>query len=151
MPRGTLAALGYAIARALEAEPVAAVFVYGSVAAGTDSVGSDVDTFVLLSEDVGDRASRIRTEFVHLQRRLGYTPDLDHPVELFSTADATAALDAVERAVRERSFDRLPIDGDEREVLHALTDARLPLHGGDDLDCLIARAERLAALMPTAP
>jgi predicted nucleotidyltransferase len=150
MPRATLAALGYAIASALDGEPVAAAFVYGSVASGTDRVDSDVDTFVLLSEDVGDGRSRIRAEFTQLQRRLGYIPDADHPVELFTTADAAAALDAAERAVRDGTFDRLRIDGDEREVLHALTDSRLLLLGGAALDQLSARAERLAALIPTA-
>jgi len=150
MTRETLAALGYATARALAAEPVAAVFVYGSVAIGTDRVGSDVDTFVLLSEDVGERRRGIRAEFARLQRRLGYTPDAEHPVELFTSADAAGALDDAERAIRDGRLDRLTAEGDEREVLHALTDSRLLLLGGDSLDSLTARAERLAALIRTS-
>jgi len=149
MARGTPAALGYAIARALDAEPVAAVFVYGSVAMNTDGTESDVDTFVLLSEDVGERRRRIQVAFYRLQQRLGYIPDPDHPVELFCTDDAAAALDVVERAVQSGSLDQLPVEGDEREVLRALTQPRLLLHGGIDLDRLTDRAVRIADLIRT--
>lgn len=138
------AELGYAIGRALDGIDVVAAFVYGSVAAGTAGPGSDVDTFVLLAADPGEHRPRLRAAFHELQERLGCTPDPEYPVELFAVAAATAALDAVERALAAGTAGALDPTGDEREVVRALTGPRLVLRGAPELDLLTERAERLA-------
>ncbi len=148
MARATPAELGYAIGRALDGTDVVAVLVYGSVATGTDGPGSDVDTFVLLAADPGEHRPRLRAGFHRLQERLGWTPDPQYPVELFSTAAAGAALDGLAGALAAGTSDRLDPVGDEREVLRALTGPRLVLLGGPELDRLTARAEDLAGRLP---
>lgn len=141
------AILGQAVTQGMDGIAVSAVFIYGSVALGADHAGSDLDTFVLLSDDIDARKRRqVRANFCELQVRLGYQPDTKHPVELFSVDAATAALNIVEVAAIDGSLAALPVNGDEREVLIALSGPRLLLWGGHHLDRLTARAMRLAWL-----
>lgn len=142
------AMLGQAVMQALDGIAVSAVFIYGSVALGTDHAGSDLDTFILLTDDIEARRRRqVRADFCELQVSLGYQPDTKHPVELFSVGAAAAALDIVEVVAIAGSLAALPINGDEREVLGALSGPRLLVWGGYDLDRLTARAMRLARLV----
>ncbi|MEU2021886.1 nucleotidyltransferase domain-containing protein [Streptomyces sp. NPDC016469] len=124
-----------------------AAFVYGSVAAGRAGPASDVDTFVLLARPLSDGAAReLRTSFVDLQRRLGYVPDTDYPVELFTVEQVHTALTGavVERAVEQsRSVEKLGTalaESDEVEILRALLGVRLTVRHSPRLDELTALA-----------
>jgi predicted nucleotidyltransferase len=144
------AAFGLAVAQALRQIPVVAVFVYGSVAADIDHVGSDIDTFVLTQTEIADRCRlRIRADFHQLQQRLGYRPDPEFPVEVFSVAAVDAVLDTLDNAITGGTFAALPEDGDEREILRALTDTRWVLQPSADLDRLTTRAQHLTSRLVT--
>ena len=109
--------------------PVAGAFIYGSVARGTARVGSDIDVFVLLDEPLDfPMIASLRSAFVDLQRRLGYQPDLEYQVELFTIEAAGDALTS-----------RAP-DEDQREVRRALTDVKTVIIGSQRLDELILQA-----------
>lgn len=113
----------------LEGLPVTAAFIYGSVARGTATAGSDIDVFVLLEHPLAPAAAvSVRTAFVELQLRLGYRPDLEYPVELFTVEAASDALAA------------LNPDEDQREVRRALTDTKTVVIAGARLDDLILQA-----------
>lgn len=109
--------------------PVVGAFVYGSVARGTATAESDIDVFLLLeAEQPPDRTAALRAAFVDLQRRLGYRPDVEYPVELFTLDQVRTAL-----AVDEP-------DEDQREIRHALGDTKIVLVGSAELEVLIAMA-----------
>jgi len=128
-----------------------AAFVYGSVAAGRNHPGSDLDCFVLLTEEP-DPVHRLRVgeEFAALQRRLGLTPDPHHPVELFTVGACWSAL-------RSPTAGRLlagdagqppdPADSDEVEIMHALLDERIELRSSP---CLAALTDQAEAVVRTA-
>jgi predicted nucleotidyltransferase len=146
----TRAAFGLAVARTLRHIPVVAVFVYGSVAAGVDHVGSDIDTFVLTPTEIADRHRlRVRADFHRLQKGLGYRPDPEFPVEVFGVTAVDAVLDTLDKAVAGGTFAALSEDGDEREILRALTGTRWVLQPGADLDRLTTRAQQLASRLGT--
>lgn len=124
-----------------------AAFVYGSVATGRAGPTSDVDTFVLLARPLPDEAVReLRTSFVDLQKQLGYVPDTDYPVELFTMEQVHTALTGteVERAVEQsRSQEELDTglaESDGVEILRALLGARLTVRPSPRLDELTALA-----------
>lgn len=110
-----------------------AVLLYGSYAAGTDGPSSDLDCLVVLNRDRECDLSAARKDYVHLQYRLGFMPDLAHPVETFTLRRCLSLLRAatlhgrLEHACRARA----PLSGDDdaREVFHAFTSPRLALQG----------------------
>lgn len=123
-----------------------AAFVYGSVATGGASAGSDIDVFVIVDGEPSavDR-HRVGRAFVELQHALGYTPDPCHPVELFSLARCAAGLrvERVESALRALSEDEMAVDGaaaDDLEILRALVTPRLRVIDGPELDRFDANA-----------
>src|SRR5258708_20631937 len=66
-------------------DELAATFIYGSVASGRAHPGSDIDCFVItVRELTSDHRGRTAMRFAELQRNLGFTPDPDYPVEIFS-------------------------------------------------------------------
>jgi predicted nucleotidyltransferase len=69
-------------------------FIYGSVAEGRARRGSDIDCFVLTKSDLHSqiRADVGRT-FAAFQRRLGYSPDLAFPIEIFGTRRCIRAIE----------------------------------------------------------
>jgi predicted nucleotidyltransferase len=109
--------------------PVAGAFVYGSVARGTATSASDIDVFVLLERPLNPTTTAsLRKAFADLQLRLGYQPDLEYPVELFTIEAARHAL--VVHAP----------DEDQREVRRALTDTKIVIVASTRLDELILQA-----------
>jgi predicted nucleotidyltransferase len=115
------------ILAALAGLPVVGAFIYGSVARDTATAASDIDIFVLLATDLPrSRLAAVRTAFIDLQRRLGYQPDPEYPVELFSVDRVRAAI-AVEAA-----------DEDQREVRRALRDTKVMLVDSAQLQEVIA-------------
>ncbi|MGH3712925.1 MAG: nucleotidyltransferase domain-containing protein [Micromonosporaceae bacterium] len=131
---------------------VVAAFVYGSVAAGTAKADSDIDCFVLLKARNDDTlARRLRAGFILLQTRLGFTPDVRYPVELFTPGDCQRALSGpqVARALRQATSGQ-PVDShlaetDAVEVLRALLGPRLTVRASRDLDALTRQAQRVLA------
>ena len=106
--------------------PVAGAFIYGSVARGTATSASDIDVFVLLEHPLDPATTAyLRSAFVELQLRLGYQPDLEYPVELFTIEAARNALLAH------------AADEDQREVRRALTDTKTVIVASAQLDELI--------------
>src|SRR5258708_7753113 len=82
-----------AVLGAIHDLPACGVVVYGSVAAGTATTSSDLDTLILTEHDLAESAGdQLRERFVAMQLRLGLQPDLQYPVELFSLAAATGSL-----------------------------------------------------------
>jgi predicted nucleotidyltransferase len=132
------------------ASDLAAAFIYGSFAYGNARAGSDIDCFVLTSRELApDHAGRLAARFAGLQRALGFTPDPDHPVEIFSVAacgsllaDATLAT-ALRQASVTGTLDPRLAYGDPAEVLRALLDRRLVLRPAPVLDVLTTRAHAL--------
>jgi predicted nucleotidyltransferase len=111
--------------------PVVAAFIYGSVARDTATAESDIDVFVLLATELPPvRTETVRAAFVDLQRRLGYRPDVNYPVELFTIEDAREALATDEP------------DDDQREIRHALQDVKIVLVGSAELEDLVTLAGR---------
>jgi predicted nucleotidyltransferase len=102
----------------LKGMPVAAAFIYGSVAHGTAIPNSDIDVFVVLEHDLpGEQISELRSRFHDVQRCLGYMPDPQFPVEIFTVAAIGDALAAVEP------------DEDQQEIRRALMDKKIMLTG----------------------
>lgn len=124
-----------------------AAFVYGSVATGRATAASDIDCFVMLRERLTRRSALpLRRGFAELQRRLGYTPDPEYPLELFTvgecyTATAGAAVAcALDRYERTGVVEPAWRDCDDLEIVRALTGPRLPLAGEHVLVRLADRA-----------
>jgi predicted nucleotidyltransferase len=148
MTSATGAAIQAAIRDALRGVSVAGCFVYGSVARGCSTAASDLDTFVLLPRDLPQHSrDRLRTLFVELQRGLGLPPDLTYPVELFTIDTAWRALIHIERCLDGGTFGDLAKDGDEREVLRALSGAQLVVVHSEALAELTAEAHRINELV----
>lgn len=129
-----------------------AAFVYGSVAAGRARPTSDVDTFVLLAQPMAAHAEQqLRSGFVELQERLGYTPDITYPVELFTVQQSQAALAggevsrAIQQACSQGKVSSDLADSDAVEVLRALLGARLTVRASAQLDELTVRANQVLA------
>ncbi|HEX8346922.1 MAG TPA: nucleotidyltransferase domain-containing protein [Actinoplanes sp.] len=125
-------------------------FVYGSVAAGRAGPGSDIDCFVITASDLdGPQHRRLDAGFAELQRTLGYTPDPDYPIEIFSVGACQAALRSSEldrmltAAAVAGGMDRRMAESDEVEVLRALLDRRLVLRHAEVLDVLTTQAHAL--------
>jgi len=112
---------------------VLAALIYGSVATGRATPDSDIDCLVVVSEDpvpgVGDR---VRAEFADLQRRLGYTPDPEYPIELFGmetcrTLLRSSTYDAAATGQRSRKPAAAGTLDDAAELVHALTSPRIAI------------------------
>jgi len=123
-----------------------AAFVYGSVATGRATAASDVDCLVVARGPitVGLRAE-MRERFRALQLHLGYTPDLEHPVELFSLQRCREALAGglVERALHAAArgaVTRDVTDGDDLEIVRSLVDHRFVVRSSPALDELSREA-----------
>jgi hypothetical protein len=131
-------------------DELAAAFIYGSVASGRTHPGSDIDCFVITVQELTpDRRHQTAVQFAELQRNLGFTPDPDYPVEIFSVAAcesllAGAVLDAALRdATLTGAIDPGLVESDSIEVLRALLDRRLVLRHGPVLDQLTSQAQEL--------
>src|SRR5262249_10346834 len=72
------------------------------------------------------RTVALRAAFVDLQRRLGYRPDVEYPVELFTLDQVRAAIAADEP------------DEDQREIRQAFGDTKIVLVGSAELDEVMA-------------
>jgi Polymerase beta, Nucleotidyltransferase len=134
---------------------VNAAFIYGSVAAGRNRPGSDLDCFVLTEQGlVGAERRRIKAGFATLQRELGFTPDPVYPVELFSIEACRTILSdpALGRILTKTAMDDIEPDvaqSDQVEVLRALLDRRLVVRHSTCLDVLSEQARSL--VRRTAP
>lgn len=136
-----------------------AACLYGSVVTGHATAASDIDCFVALRERLpGRSASGLRRSFAGLQRRLGYAPDPEYPLELFTlgqchTATAGAAIvHALDRYEQAGVVDPAWRDCDELEIVRALTGPRLPLAGEQVLARLADRARgAVAAALAARP
>ncbi len=131
-------------------DELAAAFIYGSVASGRAHPGSDIDFFVItVRELTPGRRHRTAVRFAELQRGLGFTPDPDYPVEIFSVAACESLLAGVvlDAALRNTlltgAIDPSLIESDDIEVLCALLDRRLVLRRGPVLDQLTSQAQEL--------
>lgn len=135
-----------------------AAFVYGSVAAGRAGPASDLDCFVLVRMPLASvQLELIRTEFGVLQRRLGYVPDPEYPIELFTADACHAALDSdllndvLSDAAATGHIDPHVAEDDNVEVLRALLDHRVVLRQAPALDLLTARAHDVLGQHPAPP
>lgn len=128
-------------------DTLVAAFIYGSVAAGRNHSESDIDCFVLTGSEVArDTRQHVGRGFAELQRQLGFTPDPDYPIEIFSVATcefllADTLLDtAIWGAAIAGTIDAVLAESDAVEVLRALLDRRLVIRPARELDQLTARA-----------
>ena len=128
------------LARAAPVEAHAA-FIYGSVAAGRAGPASDIDCFVLVAENTDTKTrERLRSGFIDLQQRLGFTPDPIHSLELFSVTRCRAALEsehvrlsllrAAMATPETAEFD----ESDDMEILRALVGTRLSVVDNPGVD-----------------
>lgn len=102
--------------RAISPLPVDSVLIYGSVARGTATARSDIDVLVLLASPVDAAVlNQTRSDVAQAQMELGYLPDPDFPVEIFTLARASAAVAAEDP------------DEDQAEIIRALTDDQVVL------------------------
>ena len=130
-------------------EELVAAFIYGSVAAGRAGPDSDIDCFVLTAGDLTeDLRAQLGAEFAELQRELGYRPDPDYPLEVFSVAQCESVLagDTFARIVADADHGRLDpqaATSDEAEILRALLDQRLVVKHAPALDQLTDQARAL--------
>jgi hypothetical protein len=136
---------------------VTAAFIYGSVARQRVHAASDVDCFILTSNDFPpSQRHYIRNEFVELQRTLGFTPDVDYPVELFSVAACRAALSGptlnliLTEALVTGQVRRKFLESDDVEILRALLDRRLVLRHAPVLDALTRQARATLQRYPAS-
>ncbi|MFI1163278.1 nucleotidyltransferase family protein [Streptomyces sp. NPDC020801] len=137
------------------------VFIYGSVATGQAGPGSDIDCFVLLAEpETAETTTHLRSGFVELQRHLGYTPDPEYPIEVFTRQQCREALDsrtvrqAIQQARTHGHVDPELAASDEAEVLRALLGTRLTVRTCPQLDELTDHAKQVVAQhlgIPGAP
>ncbi|MGC5054729.1 nucleotidyltransferase domain-containing protein [Micromonospora sp. DT48] len=123
-----------------------AAFIYGSVAADRAGPYSDIDCFVITARDLSpEQRHLLGNEFATLQCSLGYVPDPDYPIELFSVGACVAALESepLHRALAGAAGGQLDpsvATSDEVEVLGALLDRRMVIRPSPVLDELTARA-----------
>jgi hypothetical protein len=131
---------------------VTAAFIYGSVAWQHIHQGSDIDCFIVTAGEVpAPLRQYIRAEFVELQRSLGFTPDIDYPVEVFSVAACRTALSGqtlaliLAEALAAGRVRPDSVETDELEILRALLDKRLVLRPAPALDSLTTQAHAVLA------
>lgn len=129
-----------------------AAFVYGSVATGQAGPTSDIDTFVLIAQPLPAVAvQQLRSGFVDLQERLGYRPDVNFPIELFTVHQSQSALagsevkQAIQLACSSGTVSSDLLDSDGVEVLRALLGTRLTVRASAQLDELTAYANQILA------
>lgn len=120
-----------------------AAFIYGSVARGTAGPDSDIDALVMTRTTLPpEQLADLRRVLADLQRQLGYQPDADAPVEVFSVERCLCAvrgvlvLRAVYCAAIGREIDTMTLETDDLEILRAMLDARLPVVDSPLLDSL---------------
>jgi predicted nucleotidyltransferase len=119
------------------ADAVAAAFIYGSVAGGRSGPSSDIDCFVITHCDLpAEVRTRVAVGFTALQRSLGFVPDPEYPIEVFSVrfCDSTLRGPVLERIVSDVAIggvmDSQVAASDEVEVLRALLDQRIVVRPG---------------------
>lgn len=127
-------------------------FIYGSVATGRAGPGSDIDCFVLLAQpETAEMATQLRSGFAELQSDLGYTPDPEYPIELFTLQQCQEALNsssvhqAIQQARMHGHVDPVLAASDEAEVLRALLGTRLTVRTCPQLRELTDHAKRVVA------
>lgn len=134
---------------------VEAAFVYGSVVAGTATADSDIDTFVIPRVDLPEQlSSELAAKCTQLQLDLGYRPDREHPVEIFSVRVCVEALHevltlrALFTAARGDVLDPMTLNSDCLEILRAMLYPRLVVIDSPILDSLtriaLGRLDRAA-------
>lgn len=127
------------------------VFIYGSVAAGTATPASDIDCVILTTDEVShDLQMQISAGFIGLQQRLGYTPDLLFPIELFTVEQCRETLGSRETRLRVLSLSSTASEtnfliSDGAEILRALLSRRVTVWPSPNLDELTLRADSFAA------
>jgi hypothetical protein len=132
-------------------DALVAAFVYGSAATGRAGPTSDIDCFILVHGFSTELRERIAAPFAALQRSLGYTPDPEHPVEVFTVHQCRAALTGnllrplLAVAATTGQLAPAVAECDEVEILRALLDRRVVLQPATELDALTALAHDVAA------
>lgn len=133
-----------------EACHVVGAFVYGSVATGQAGPTSDVDCFVLVDRPLTPEAThRFKSGFAELQQRLGYCPDVEYPVELFTVEHCRAALagDELTQAIREVGWHGAVgpdlSEADAVEIFRALLGERITVQASAQLDELTMQARQV--------
>ncbi|MFL6076975.1 MAG: nucleotidyltransferase domain-containing protein [Mycobacteriales bacterium] len=131
-------------------DELAAAFIYGSVASGRARCGSDIDCFVITVRELASyRRHQVAVRFATLQRALGFSPDPEYPVEIFSIAACESVLAGavMGRVLRDaaltRTIDPGLAESDDVEVLRALLDRRVVLRHAPVLDRLTSRTHAL--------
>jgi polymorphic toxin system nucleotidyltransferase-like protein len=139
-------------------DELVAAFVYGSVASGRRKPGSDIDCFVLTRDELTpQRRTQIASGFTELQLALGFTPDPDYPVEVFSVSRCEDLLSGhvLDQVLRSAAvtgvIDPALLEGDQVEVLRALVDSRLILRQAPALDHLTGLARAVLHRHTDAP
>lgn len=128
---------------------IEAAFLYGSIAAGKATARSDIDLFVI-TRDVLPAAHRttIQATARSWQRKLGFQPDPQHPIELFSIeacVDAMHApllLRALYSAGRGDTLDPGTLNSDCFEVLRAMLNPHLLVRDSPVLASLVTLAHQ---------
>jgi predicted nucleotidyltransferase len=133
-----------------DAIDIEAAFIYGSVATGTAGPGSDIDLFVITARSPAPAAlAALRTRSLSMQTGLGFRPDLDYPVEVFTAGACESLLDGQElraafAAAVAGPVSAAVVDADALEVARSLTGPAIDVVAAPVLDTL--RAHAAAAL-----
>jgi predicted nucleotidyltransferase len=144
---GTIAEAVLAEVRLL---PAAGAFIYGSVATGAAGPHSDIDVFVLLNVQLPHGQQEItRAAFAALQHGLGFHPDPEFPVELFTLAECGTGLSSprlhatIHRLCLNEQASAAADETDAMEILRALAGRHIPVRQSPALGELVERATEL--------
>lgn len=126
-----------------------AAFVYGSIAAGKATAHSDIDLFVITRDVLAaTHRTTIQSTARSWQRKLGFQPDHQHPIELFSIDACVEALHAplllraLYSAGRGDTLDPGTFDSDCLEVLRAMLNPHLLVRDSPVLASLVTLAHQ---------
>lgn len=111
-------------------------FLYGSYARGTHTPTSDLDCFVVTNKQIEDeRIQYLRAGFITLQESLGFQPDVEFPIEVF-TLDACerllaspSLLELIDAGWRQGYSPVMSSEDDAVEMLRALISKKVVLCG----------------------
>jgi len=150
MNRPSVGTITEAVLAEVRLLPAAGAFIYGSVATGAAGPHSDIDVFVVLNEQLPYGQREIaRAAFAALQRGLGFHPDPEFPVELFTLAECGTGLSSprlqatIARLCRNEQASAAADETDAMEILRALVGRHIPVHQGPAFGDLVERAAEL--------